>query len=127
MDKKIIRTPIAKIKRTPYLKKTKNRWFKKNLVTMKGGYDIWKCTECGYEEKTILNRKCDCPECSKKDLKGKPLGWWRTISSKNKRCPKCKRKGKVVPKKGHPLSAYWIEQIRNDESLMCCTHKCLES
>jgi len=58
--------------------------------------------------------------------KGKILGWWKYAKGSEK-CPKCHQPGAEVPKKGHPLSAFWLLYSKRDKArLWACTEGCIE-
>jgi len=112
MSDKPIRIPYT----TPMPKK--RRWTKKNLVSHKDGSDTYKCSECQFESRYSMGRRPeDCPKCSKKDLVGKPLGWW---SSTNQSVCECGQPAILVPRDGHPLSSMWKYE-RPGDKLWCCS------
>jgi len=104
-------------------------WSKKNLVTMKdrsGFYDLYTCSDCGFKKKyyTLL-RDGKCPECSTtKD--DEVWGFWSSKSHNVLKCPWCKSKPVIVPKKGHVNSKFWNLQRTKDEVLFCCPKGCGE-
>jgi len=96
----------------------KIRWAKKNLVTLKGGGDIYKCSQCKYEKKYIVLGSVppDCPKCTGKELAEQPPSWWSSLNPS--KC-QCGRVATIVPRTGHPLSEYWKYE-RPGEFLWYC-------
>lgn len=101
-------------------------WSKQNLVTLPGGYDVYKCDVCGYKAKYGgLNRPRGCPKCAKNVVDDKPFGWWSPLTVKHV-CIKCGGEAAIVPKEGHPLSDYWNLQQIATEGLFYCVAGCTE-
>jgi len=101
-------------------------WYKSNLVTLLGGYDIWQCSNCGFKKKYFgLRRETYCPKCTKKINKEVAIyGGWAAVGY-SMTCQHCKARCVICPRKDHPNSRFYYLQ-REGESLFVCPNGCSE-
>ena len=110
-------------------------WSKVNLVTIKGRsgmYDLYRCSECGYEKKYYgLVRDLDCPLRMKQPKKHKIErrivgGWHYGKYEYSSRCNYCNSIEVPCPKSGHPNSKFWNLKRSDKEILTVCPRGCFE-